>query len=374
MKKFFDIVYVSVVSVILCGFMIMFFVFPDNDFSPAENRMLNGVPNADIDSILSGSFAEKAGVYIADQFPFRNVFVAAKAYTELGLLRQENNRVIYGKNATLIPRSEDKNSRLGENLDIIERFSDATDADVTVVPIPRTIDVFSEYLPKTYPYEKDMKVWQDLNEGIDNAKLRYIGLYDTLCESNAYYKTDHHYTTHGAYLVYAMLGDSLGYIPEKREFFSVETVTDDFGGTAMRSSGFYLRKRDKIDLFRYENDDSYEILADGKKIELYDFSKLNTADKYAVFLGGNHARVDVCRRALSREKLLIIRDSFADSIAPFLAIHYDLVMIDLRYYTNSVAKILEDEKISKVLIIESISEFSTAKNFSYLLMNQVGKE
>ena len=133
----------------------------------------------------------------------------------------------------------------------------------------------------------------------------------------------------------------------------------------MRSSGFYFTKKDKIELYRYESDDNYTITADGQSISLYDFSKLDTTDKYAVFLGGNHARVDI-KSGQNREKLLVIRDSFADSLAPFLSLHFDLVMVDLRYYTDNVRELAVSEGISKVLLLECISELSTTNNLSYL--------
>ena len=160
----------------------------------------------------------------------------------------------------------------------------------------------------------------------------------------------------------------MGYQPKEESYFTPDKVADNFCGTSMRSSGFYLAKKDEITLWRYQKDGQYNILADGEKISLYDFEKLETEDKYAVFLGGNHGRVDIKSNEGEREHLLIIRDSFADSIVPFLAIHYDITLIDLRYYTDSVRRLTEKENIDDVLIFENISEISTAKNISILAM------
>ena len=75
--------------------------------------------------------------------------------------------------------------------------------------------------------------------------------------------------------------------------------------------------------------------------------------------------VDI-KKGEGRPKLLVIRDSFADSIAPFLAMHYDLIMLDLRYFTDNVQQIVASENVSQVLILESMSEFATTRNISYL--------
>ncbi len=368
MKKLFDRACITVTCIVLSVLTLLFFVLPDNDFSAAENRMLSKAPEFSLKKLASGEYTEKACDYISDQFPFRDFFIGVKAYAELVAGRHENNGVLYGKGGILIPHTEQSGSRLSENIGIIDEFSRNTDVEVTVAAVPRTIDVFSEYLPLSYPYEKDKEIWHELEKKMGDSNLNYVELYDTLCESNAYYRTDHHYTSRGAYLVYELLGKELQYTPKAEDKFRKETVTEDFCGTAMRTSGFYLAKRDFIDLFRYDNDTRYTVTADKKEIGLYDLTKLDTADKYAVFLGGNHARVDITDGTKERERLLIIRDSFADSIAPFLAIHYDLTLIDLRYFKNSVAQIVKNEGITRVLVLESISELSTAKNISYLLM------
>ncbi len=368
MKRFFDKVYIIAFSSVLVVLATLLVLLPDKELSEKENRSLMQMPNITVKNVLSGEYTTDLASYFADQFPFRDMFVACKAYSELLQGKGENNGVIYVNGDVLIPRAKAENIRLQENLNIISEFSNSTDIAVTIAALPRTADVFSEYLPESYPKADDYKLWEDFNKSAEQLKFNSAQLYDILCESNAYYRTDHHYTTQGAYLTYKSLGTALGYTPMDEAFFSIETVTDEFCGTAMRTSGFYLAKKDEITLFRYENDLDYTVVADGEQIKLYDFSNLDTTDKYAVFLGGNHARVDITGNSADRQRLLIIRDSFADSIAPFLALHFDLTMIDLRYYSDSVYNIIEQEGIDAVLILESIDELATAKNISYLNM------
>ena len=360
--------------VFICGFLIAAFavampILPDNTFSEKENRRLAKKPVFTLENLFSGKYTDALSEYYADQFPLRDLFVAGKAYCELGMGKRENNGIVYGKNGVLIPVPEIKENRLYENLSIISELGKRTNSDITLAALPRTADVFSEYLPASFSQEELRKIWEELAADTNNLKLKSVDLYSKLCEDNLYYKTDHHYTSDGAYSVYSLLGDALGYTPENKDYFKIETVSKDFCGTSMRTSGFYLCKKDSIKLYRYENDMSYSVVADGKEIALYDFSKLETTDKYAVFLGGNHARVDITANAEGREKLLLIRDSFADSIIPFLAIHYDITLIDLRYYQKSVAEILREENIGKALVYESIGELAAAKNLSYLKMN-----
>lgn len=365
MNKKINILTIVSSSLVIVVMSVMFFVTPGKDVSQKENRALSQNPSFSADKLFSGEYTTKLASYISDQFPARDTFVSVKAYSELLLGKGENNGVIYTGNDILIARDEIKENRLDENLQSVAEFQKATNAGVTVAVLPRTVDVFSEYLPQSYPTQETLKIWNDYYALAKQNSVTAPNLYDELCKGNNYYHTDHHYNTYGAYQTYSLLGDTLGYAPKNLDFFKVEKVSDDFCGTSMRTSGFYSAPKDEITLFRYDGDEDYNITADGKTILLYDKSRLSVTDQYAVFLGGNHARVDITLDE-NRPKLLVIRDSFADALAPFLAIHYDLVMIDLRYFTDNVQQIVIEENIQQVLILESMSEFSTTKNISFL--------
>ena len=367
MKKIFDRLQVILLATVILCLALSCVLIPDRQLSEKENRSLTQLPDFSVEKLFSGEYTSQLGVYIADQFVMRDSFVKGKAYFELLQNKSENNGVIYTKDA-LITRPSNDVSRLADNLDCIDEFAKDNSLSVTVAPLPRLADVFDEYLPKSYPEKLDFSVWQQFYKETDNRNFAVVDFYKQLCNSNEYYKTDHHYTTHGAFLVYKALGEHLGYTPMDKNYFNIKCVADGFEGTSMRTSGFYDFEKDKINLYRYSGDDNYTVVADSNDIQLYDFSKLETTDKYAVFLGGNHARVDITKRNENREKLLIIRDSYADSLVPFLAIHFDITLIDLRYYTDSVAKLAKDNNISKVLVLESIEELVTAKNLSYLRM------
>ena len=364
MKKFTDYFEIISVSLVVLVLSAAFFLLPDKATSENENRSLASAPQFSLSALADGSYTSELGGYFADQFPMRDLFVGGKAYSELFQLKGENNGVI-NVNDVLIPRPTNDTSALSSNAKVIDYFADAVSVPVTVAALPRTADVYAELLPGYYPAEDDEALLTSFKEAMSEANVALPDLITTLCESNDYYRTDHHYTTEGAYKVYCALAQSLGYTPYERSFFTSETVTEDFCGTAMRTSGFYMTAPDEIVLYRYDGDDGYTVTADGEEISLYDFDKLNVTDKYALFLGGNHARVDVVGEQ-ERPKLLLVRDSFADSIAPFLALHFDLIMIDYRYFNGSAVQMIESENVSQVLILEGINELCEVKNLSYL--------
>ena len=68
-------------------------------------------------------------------------------------------------------------------------------------------------------------------------------------------------------------------------------------------------------------------------------------------------------------KLLVIRDSYADSLAPFLAEEFQEVhLFDLRYNNLSLKQYVADNDIGQVLVLYSAANFSTDQNLFKLGM------
>ena len=95
---------------------------------------------------------------------------------------------------------------------------------------------------------------------------------------------------------------------------------------------------------------------------------LNTRDQYRVFLDGNHGWTKIENPAQhSDKKLLIIKDSYAHSFAPFAALHFDEThMIDLRYFNGKINQFIEEQGITDILVLYQIPGFIKDVNVSKL--------
>ncbi|MBR2715746.1 MAG: hypothetical protein IKB73_06060, partial [Ruminococcus sp.] len=200
----------------------------------------------------------------------------------------------------------------------------------------------------------------------DSFKSAYDG------GTQVYYKTDHHWTTQGAYIAYTHLGDALGFKPYNKSNYEI-TEHEGFYGTTYSSSGYWFTKPDTIELWKCNalNDYTVTINDGGKTTEsssLFFTDHLKEDDKYPVYLDGNHPYTCIKNNTIkSDEKLLVIKDSFAHSLVPFLADHYsEIVMIDLRYYKEDVSKLIESEKFDQMLFLYSIDNLATDTNVSWL--------
>jgi hypothetical protein len=116
------------------------------------------------------------------------------------------------------------------------------------------------------------------------------------------------------------------------ESFQKETVSTDFWGTFASASGFHFVKPDSVELWLLGNEDDFLVTTDGRILDggLYNRAHLSGNDKYSIFLDGTHDVVTVTKKdGQNRPTLAIFKDSFANSVAPFLAQHFDLVLYNL---------------------------------------------
>jgi hypothetical protein len=379
-RKIFDRVLLVTLAVIIAAFGILIFALPSEDFSEEENRMLAPFPTFSIESLVSGEFTEGIAKFYSDRFPARNVFVGIKARFEKLLLRGENNGVIEGKDGYLIDRieyTEAEYETLKTNLRAVNKFIEAMEKNgipTDALVLPRSIDVMSSKLPALYRPDRSDAVWKTLNETSPDAITLTKMLRDRADNGEyVWYKTDHHYTTLGAYYVYVALGETLGYTPYPIEHFTTEDVAEKFLGTTYSSSGMKWAEGDVMTLFRFDGDENYTVSYPDSREEnlkgFYATSYFSQKDKYSAFLGGNRARTRITLNTeTDRPALLMIKDSFSHALAPFLALHFDIELIDLRYYNKSVSNLALEIKPDRTLVIYGIDTLATSSEARRIIM------
>ena len=384
-----DISLIAVFLAIIFGLAAAFFIIPDKDFSEEENRVLQSAPSISSpgkfgDRLISGKFTSDVAKYYADQFPMRDTFVGLKAAVVLGLGGRENNSVIAADGGRLAELPASFSPDIVKNntavLSAFGRVIAENGGELTVLAAPRSADVFGSFISSPRPLIYTEETRQAIKSGLGEAK--YIDLYDTLAPGVAegeylYYRTDHHWTTLGAYYGYCRLAESMGITPYSLEEFTPETVSEEFYGTAWSKAGMKWISPDEMQFFRYDGDMRFTTVLECKAETafdgFYDESYLGKKDKYAAFLSGNNGRVTVTLEGEDsgkpREKILIIKDSFSHAMVPFLARHFDLEIIDLRYYKSSVSDLMAECGISRVVAIYNYDSFVTNNAFNILRLS-----
>lgn len=327
-SRFGDKILLIFMSVILLLGTVGLTLYPAPRFSAAENRNLADFPAFSAVALTDGSYTAALDDYAAERVPFRGIGRRIWSDTERLLLRGETRGVILCRDGSLCRRLAVNEQAYRQNLSALARLSKRLgDVPLTIAVAPRRIDVRSEVLPALYDTAREQAVWETLPAGV-------VTFLDATKDAQ-WYRTDHHWTQEGAYFAYARLSRYLGYTPYPHADFTVTKMTESFLGTSAAAAGFSGITPDTVSVFRYTGDESYRVLRDGKPAGftgLYDTAKLATNDPYALFLGGNCGLLQIDKGEDDpRPLLLVIKDSFANSLFPFLARHYRILAIDPRY-------------------------------------------
>lgn len=383
-----DIITVLGLIVTIYFLSLLTILSPDTVFSEQENRMLQQKPSlsspADgniierikagkfLDRLVSGKFSAEVSKYFQDQLPLRNAYVGVKAVSEAVLLKREINGILLGRDGNIIPRRDYiDTAMLDKNIDAYSLFAAEAEkygVGVTFALAGRSMDVLSSYTPSLYTDEFSNKIWAYFDEEFHKISRGYLNLMTPLKEradsgEYVYYKTDHHWTSLGAYYAYSEIIGELGKTPQDKALFTVEEVTEEFFGTTWSTAGAKWILPDTMEYFRYEGDMEYtlEIVDTGEKITgFYNRDFLDAKDKYSSFISGNNAHVRITKNTdTPRETLLIIKDSYAHSVIPFLAYHYDLEIIDLRYYKQPPINFIINNTVTHVLFLFNMENITT---------------
>jgi len=394
-----DIVTVIGLIVTIYFFSLLTIFYPDAAFSEQENRMLQQKPTlstpmegslADkisegkfLDRLVDGKFTGEISKYFQDQFPLRNAYIGIKAVSETVLLKQEVNGVMIGKDGNIIMRSDYPDAAgLDKNIfayDIFAAEMDARGIPVTFAVAGRSMDTLASLTPALYTSEFSDKIWAHFDSEMGAVSRSYLNLLPMMrekAEAGEYvqYKTDHHWTTLGAYYAYVEIAKSMNIEPYGIDCFTRETASDEFYGTAWSTAGMKWIKPDTIEFFRYADDVNFtlEILDTDTVMQgFYDESYLDKKDKYSSFISGNNAHVRITHNESDRPMLLLIKDSYAHSVAPFLAAHFDLEIIDLRYYKQPTLNLIEKSGIDSVLLLFNMDNLSSAQPVLNLLRSGI---
>ena len=341
-------------------------------YSPVEKRELQTRPEISITKVLDGRFQKKYESYLRDQFPGRDHWVSFQTDMELFMGKNEIHNVYIGKNHYLLEHYTEKEfdpQQISKNLQALEKFVGKTkqNADVHVMMVPTKSWILREKLPAFAPHYKEQRFYDALQQKLEkeDVLISVEPVLDAHKEEEIYYRTDHHWTTLGAWYAYEQytkaVGGDLQRAQGKKKF---RCISKDFYGTTYAKIN-YARQADKIEI--YEPADKLRVvynMGEKKTKTLYDFSFLKTADQYSVFTGGNQAVLEITGGIKNGKTLLLIKDSFANSILPFLAEDYEkLVVVDLRQLNVSGDRLLEMFSPTDILILYNSAQFAQDKEF-----------
>ena len=357
-------------SLFLGGILLWSLILPDRERSETENRTLAQWPEFSWEALKDGSYTKKVEEYFADQFPMRDEWTGLKAQSEHAIGKTEFNGIYLAENEILISKIEQPDQALlDKTLEYLDRLVENSPAQVMLGLIPSAAEIWKHKLPAGAE-SWDQKAFLDQMEELDMPTIDFWSALTEHADEKIFYHTDHHWTTLGAFYGANAVLEAMGKEPLLQSEFTPETASEDFYGTLYSQSGIHWVKPDTIEY--WVKDEGLDIISwrTGQPVAspLYDRSYLEKKDQYSSFLGGNQPLCVIKNEGIQDgSKILLVRDSYSDSLAPFLAQRFSEVhLMDFRHYHSSLSQYVAENEIDNIVVLFSIPNFITDRNLVFL--------
>lgn len=342
-------------------------IMPKSDWSDNENRKLADFPKFSWESLVDGDYLSGVEDYLTDHFPLRDLFVSVNTRANTLAGRSEINNVFICDDGFLIDKYQTP-TRTDAILTAFNRLPGAVgERTVTMLIAPTAASIYSDKLPAFAQQADQMETMRQLNEGFSG---QYVDVTETLMahreEHQLYYRTDHHWTTYGAYYAYVELCGKLGLDAVPMDQFEIECVSEDFCGTTYSKVNDFSIRGEEIFRFTLPGQAlrvTYGSSASAEVTDsLYNEEYLREKDKYSYFLNNINDLVTIENdNARTDRQLVLIKDSYANCFVPFLTEHFSKIyVVDLRHYRASVIELINsDEAITDVVILYNLGTMDT---------------
>lgn len=336
-------------SVLLWG-MFGSIILEDQVVSYGERRRLATLPEYTVDKLISGTYFSQMDTYVLDHFIGREIFRTLKAEFDLIFLGKLDSNGYYldGNHIYQIQATT--------NTSNVERAGNAFEKIVQTY-FPQANIYYSIIPDKTY---FAAEIPQLNYEEIENIMVQtfvsgsYIDISDKVALKD-YYETDLHWKQEEIKPIADYLLAQMNHTDTAIVEYEQILAKDDFLGGYGANSAFDVKK----DLLYYLTNEELEnaLVVDyetNQEIPVYTLDKVEGMDPYDVFLSGAKPLLTIEKESPTHgRELLLFRDSFGSSIAPFFMEGYDkITIVDLRYVTISYAlTLLGDTEYDDVLFL-----------------------
>lgn len=336
-------------------------LLPKKEYSAQENRYLEPFPEFTMETVTSGSFMQDFETYLSDHFPFRDTFMTIQSKYQRLLGRNQIGEIYIGRDGYYIeeyqkPQNTKRISSVFSNLE-----KKVTSADVTFMLVPTAVTVYADKLPKNARNASQTEEMQKIYSVLESEKIDVTSaLLEKKEEYPLYYKLDHHWTSYGAYVAYEAYCRAKNITSVPIEAFKTEVVSDNFQGTIYSKLNDSYAGTDEITVFLTDNQEVTVTYEDTGEVadSPYAPKYLETKDQYSYFLNNIHPMIEINNPEASSEAcLVVIKDSYANCLVPFLMNHYQTIyVVDPRYYKSSVSKFInENPEITDILVLYNMN-------------------
>lgn len=348
------------------------FLTPSQKRSETENRELAQLPKYSLQALLDGDYMAGMDTYFNDQFAGRSYWVGAQTMMEYGLGKRVVNDVYLGKNALFDKLSPVAGASAG-NVKGVNAFASEYAIPTYVMLVPSGASIQKDKLPLfATPWDEVAYISQTNASFAENVMpldvapvlLQHEGAY-------IYYRTDHHWTSYGAYLGYTVLAEGMGLPAYEQQDFTIEKLSNSFKGSLHSKTVTPLVSADSMELYQRGEGISMEVF-DGKETVQHDGiyydEYLESKNKYSYYLGQMQPYISIKTAADTGKKLIMFKDSYAHCLTPMLLDEYsEITMVDLRLpIMKDLEQFFDMSTYDDALFLYSANVFANQDGPTYL--------
>lgn len=370
MSRYIKYILSGVMAVMVVAMGAASLILEKKTYSENENRTLEEMPNFTVNKVISGEYVRELEGYLSDHFVLRDEFMSLYANTQKLQGMREVNGVYICSDGYLIEKNEKY-----QNLDKIsskfnafyEKNKDKS-VNMYVMLVPTSITYNKDLLPDNAKTVSQFEAINYIYGKMDNG-VKKVETFDTDSDGafdkryktyQMYYKTDHHWTTYGAYFAYENFCKTCGIAPNDMGSYVIRKVSDSFYGTV--ASKVNDKSIEPDEMVSFIKDRNIKVTYQkGVSDSLYNEEYLNKKDKYSYFLNNINDRITIENNEVKNGKVLLIaKDSYANCMVPFLVDHYEkVIVLDTRYYMYGLTNIIDKENVTDVLLLFNMNTIDT---------------
>ena len=361
-----------VFTLFFVGLFVLDMVTPDRTYSELENTTLSQRPAlTQLSAKGLNSYFTAYTKYVKDQVFGRDAWISLQSVVETTVLQKEQSGgILLGREHMMFPRTfsllSSEERTLPKNTAALESLCQRYPGKVNVLLAPAASVIYPENVPTHAPLLDEGSYLDQLSAAVQAAGGRFVDVRNTLTAHKSeyiYYRTDHHWTSLGAYYAYSQLCEALGLVPFDTAAHTALTA-DGFYGTHYSKARPWNAVPDTITYYDLPNRLTiYNVTAagqptDGTDTGLYDTDKLKVYDKYAMFLHGNNGLSRVQGDGTGR--ILVIKDSYANCFVPYLTANFAQIdVVDFRNYNYGLDQLIADNDYDQILVLYSFDSFKS---------------
>lgn len=206
-----------------------------------------------------------------------------------------------------------------------------------------------------------------------------VNCFDELYEHKdeyLYFRSDHHWTSRGAYYAYVAFAESVGLEPTPLENFKEVLMNSTWKGTMYGYTGDERVKEFSDEVYAYIPTKAHTMTTYNSRGEADKFSTsiLTGYASYDGFINGDNAYTVISVPENPQDMtILVFKDSYGNAFVPYLVEHYGtIIVVDPRYIYFNVYEHLKDYPLTDILFVNNLynpNVYSYTKN----LMRAIGE-